>query len=129
VSLATEPGGAQVLAWKACALSGDCRVEAATKDRAQRFGRPVDLGPIDASQAPATAISGRGVALVGWTDQGRVLAATRARRAGRFAPGRVVSGTNSAKDLTVGFGPTNSAVAAWSQGTFTETVMAAAFKP
>ena len=63
-----------------------------------------------------------------WISGGRVLAAARGRRAGRFAPTRVVSGTTSAMDLTLGFGPMG-ALAGWSEGTFTETVMAASFKP
>jgi hypothetical protein len=73
-------------------------------------------------------VSPKGLDVVGWIDGGRVLAAARARRARRFAPTRVVSGTSSAMDLTLGFGPSG-ALAAWSEGTFTETVMGAVFKP
>ena len=129
LSFASDPGGAQVLAWKACDQAGSCRVQTAVKDSGGRFGQPVSLGRIDSSQAPASAVSGRGVGLVGWVDGGRVLAAARGRRARRFAPTRVVSRTNSAMDLTLGFGPSGSAMAAWSEGTFTETVMGAVFKP
>lgn len=128
LSLATDPSGAQVLAWKVCSLTGSCRVQAAVKDAGKRYGAPASLGLIDASQTPAAAVSGRGAGLVGWIDRGRVLAAARGRRAPRFSPARVVSGTNSAMDLTLGFGPAG-ALAAWSQGTFTETVMAAVFNP
>jgi hypothetical protein len=129
LSLATDPSGAQVLAWKACDPGGSCRLQTAVKDAGGRFGSPVSLGRIDASETPAAAVSGRGVALVGWIDRGRVLAAARARRARRFAPTRVVSGTSSAMDLTLGFGASGSGMAAWSEGTFTETVMGALFKP
>jgi hypothetical protein len=129
LSFATDPSGAQVLAWKACDLSGSCRVETAVKDSRGRFGQPISLGRIDPGEAPAAAVSPRGAALVGWVDAGRVLAAERGRRAGRFARTRVVSGTSSAMDLTLGFGPSGSAMAAWSEGTFTETVMGAVFKP
>lgn len=128
LSLATSPGGDQVLAWKVCSLVGSCHVEAVVKDGGGRFGNPMTLGRIDASQAPAAAISNSGTALVGWVDGGRVFAAARARRARRFVPGHLVSGTDSAMDLTLGFGPGKTAMAAWSEGTFTETVMGAAFK-
>ena len=128
LSFATDPSGAQELAWKVCDLSGSCRVETAVKDGGGRFGEPFSPGRIDASASPAAAVSSRGVDVVGWIDGGRVLGAARARRARRFAPTRVVSGTSSAMDLTLGFGPSG-ALAAWSEGTFTETVMGAVFKP
>jgi hypothetical protein len=128
VSLASAPSGAQVLSWKVCDLFGFCRVEAIVKDGGGKFGGPVTLGRIDASQAPAAAISNSGTALVGWVDRGRVLVAERARRARRFVRAHVVSGSDSAMDLTLAFGPGKTALAAWSQGTFTETVMGALFK-
>lgn len=128
LSLATAPSGAQVLAWKACDLAGSCNVEALTRDAGRRFGQPLRLGQVDAGQSPVAAVSPQGVGLVGWIDNGRVLAAARARRARRFVPGRVVSATNSGADLTIGFGTDNTAIAAWTQGTFAETVMGAVFK-
>ncbi len=128
LSFATDPSGAQMLAWKACDLLGSCRVETVVKDGGGRFSQPISPGRIDASATPAAAVSPKGVALVGWIDGGRVLAAARGRRARRFAPARVVSRTNSAMDLTLGFGPSGG-LAAWSEGTFTETVMGAVFKP
>jgi hypothetical protein len=128
LSLAADPSGAQVLAWKVCTLLGSCHVEAVVKDGGRTFGSPMTLGRIDASQAPAAAISNSGTALVGWIDGGRVFAAARARRARRFVPPHLVSGTDSAMDLTLGFGPGKTAMAAWSEGTFTETLMGAVFK-
>jgi hypothetical protein len=128
LSFATDPSGAQALAWKVCDLPGSCRVETAVKDGGGRFGAPFSPGRIDAAATPSAAVSPKGVDVVGWIDGGRVLAAARARRARRFAPTRVVSGTSSAMDLTLGFGPSG-ALAAWSEGTFTETVMGAVFKP
>jgi hypothetical protein len=128
LSFATDPSGAQVLAWKACDLSGSCRVETSIKDAGGRFSAPISLGRIDPDATPAAAVSSKGVGLVGWISGGRVLAAARGRRAPRFAPTRVVSGTTSAMDLTLGFGPSG-ALAGWSEGTFTETVMGALFKP
>lgn len=128
LSFATDRSGAQVIAWKVCDLSGTCRAETVVKDRGRLFGHPISLGQIDPTAAPAAAVSPQGEGLVGWVDRGHVLAAARDRRARAFAPTRVVSRTNSAMDLTLGFGPT-SALAAWSEGTFTETVMGAVFIP
>jgi hypothetical protein len=128
LSFATDPSGAQVLAWKACDLAGSCRVEAAVKDAGGRFSAPISLGRIDPAATPAAAVSSKGVGLVGWISGGRVLAAARGHGARRFAPTRIVSGTTSAMDLTLGFGPSG-ALAGWSEGTFTETVMGALFKP
>ena len=128
LSFATDPSGAQVLAWKACDLGGSCRVETSVKDAGGRFSAPISLGRIDPAATPAAAVSSKGVGLVGWIFGGRVLAAARGRRAPRFAPTRVVSPTTSAMDLTLGFGPSG-ALAGWSEGTFTETVMGALFKP
>ena len=128
LSFATDPSGAQVLAWKACDLGGSCRVETSVKDAGGRFSAPISLGRIDPAATPAAAVSSKGVGLVGWISGGRVLAAARGRRAPRFAPTRVVSPTTSAMDLTLGFGPSG-ALAGWSEGTFTETVMGALFKP
>jgi hypothetical protein len=128
LSLATDSSGAQVLAWKVCDQAGSCSVEAVTRDSGRRFGQPVGLGSTDASQAPAAAVSHKGVALVGWIDRGHVFAAARARRARRFAASRVVSATNFAADLTVGFGTGEEAIAAWTQGTFAQSVMGAVFK-
>jgi hypothetical protein len=129
LSLATDPSGATVVAWKACDLSGSCRVETVVKDGGRRFGAPISLGRIDPSATPAAAVSSKGEGLVGWINGGRVLAAARARRARAFARTRVVSGTTSAMDLTLGFDTSGNAMAAWSEGTFTETVMGAKFKP
>jgi hypothetical protein len=128
LSLAGDPSGAQALTWKVCDLAGSCRVQAVVKDAGEGFGQAIALGPIDASQPPAAAVSGHGVALFGWVSHGHVLAAARGRRARRFAPTRVVSGTDSAMDLTLGFGSGNTAMAAWSQGTPSEMVMGAVFK-
>jgi len=129
LSFAADPSGAQVLAWKACDLSGSCRVETAVKDAGGRFSQPISPGRIDPTATPEAAVSPKGVGLVGRIDGGRVLAVARGRRARRFGPTRVVSGTTSAMDLTLGFGPSGSGMAAWSEGTFTETVMGAIFKP
>jgi hypothetical protein len=128
LSLAANAGGAQVLSWKACTVTGSCSVEAVTRDPGKRFGRPAELGRADPSQTPAGAISDGGAALVGWIDRGHVVAEARGEGARRFAPPRVVSATNFAADLTLGFGPHNIGLAAWTQGTFAQSVMGAQFK-
>ncbi len=128
LSFATDTGGAQLLAWKVCDLSGSCSVEAVARDSGGRFGAPVGLGRIDASQAPAAAVSPRGSGLVGWIDSGHVIAAARARRAPRFLPARLVSPTKFAADLTIGFATARTAIAAWTQGAFAQSVMESVFK-
>jgi hypothetical protein len=128
LSLATTSSGSQVLAWKACDRDANCGVETAVKDPRGRFGAAIRLGRADASQRPATAVSQNGTALVGWIDHGHVLAAARSRHARRFAATAVVSATNFAADLTIGFGAGNAALAAWTQGTLNQSVMGAAFK-
>jgi hypothetical protein len=128
LSLATNTSGAELLAWQGCRPTTTCSVEAAVKDPGRRFGAPVGLGAIDPSQPPAAAVSQAGVGLVGWIDNGHVLAAARARRAHRFVPARVVSATSFAADLTIGFGAAKTAVAAWTQGTFAQSVMGAVFQ-
>lgn len=129
VSLASNPAGGQLLAWKACDTSGSCSIEAAARDAGRRFGSPVRLGPADASQAPVAAISTRGLGLVGWIDHGHVMAAARARGARRFVPRREVSPTGFAADVTLGFGPGDTALAVWTQGTLAQSVMGAEFRP
>ena len=129
VSLASNAAGAQLLAWKICDVSGSCSVEAVARDSGKRFGSPVALGAADASQPPVAAISPRGLGLVAWIDRGHVMAAARGSGARRFAASREVSATNFAADLTLGFGPTNAALAVWTQGTLAQSVMGAQFKP
>jgi hypothetical protein len=129
VSLASNASGAQVLAWKACDVNGSCSVEAATRDSGRRFGSLIRLGPSDASQLPVAAVSTRGSGLVAWIDHGHVMAAARGRRARRFASPGEVSATNFAADLTLGFGPADTALAVWTQGTLAQSVMGAQFKP
>jgi hypothetical protein len=129
VSLASNAAGAQLLAWKACDVNGACGVEAVTRDSGKRFGAPVRLGSADASQLPVAAISTRGPGLVAWIDDGHVVSAARARGARGFSAVSEVSVTNFAADLTLGFGPGNTALAVWTQGTLAQSVMGAQFKP
>lgn len=125
LSLAGNGAGDQLLAWTACSAAGGCTVRAAAKDAGGRFGAPAELGPIDPSQAPAATVSNGGESLVGWVDAGHVIAAARRRRARRFDRPQTVSTTRLASDLTVAFGPRNTALATWTQG---PSVMAATFR-
>jgi hypothetical protein len=129
LSLASNASGAQMIAWKVCDASGSCSVETVARDRGRRFGQPLRLGRTDASQSPCAAVSTSGAAVVGWIDGGRVLVAAHSRRARRFARARVISSTNAAADLTLGFGASHGGLAAWTQGVTSETVMAASFRP
>ncbi len=120
--------GDQVLAWKACTWGAICSTEAAVRSAAKSFGRAVRLGSIDATEAPALAVSGSGAALLGWIDRGHVLACPLKPRATRFTAPGVVSATNYAANLALTFGPTNMAIAAWSQGTFAPDVVGAVYR-
>jgi hypothetical protein len=127
LTIAGDASGDQVVAWKACDATPSCSVRAALRRAGQRFGAPVRLGAIDADQDPAAAISSSGSALVGWIDNGHVLAAARSPRARAFAAARLVSGTSYAADLALAFGPTGQALAAWTQGTFAPDLVGAAY--
>ena len=128
LSFAANDAGDQVLAWQACSLVGSCTVVATVKDAGKRFGAPLDLGPIDPSQTPAATVSRRGETVVGWIEDGHVLAAARRRRARGFDRRQTISATNYAADLTVAFGPGNSALAVWTQGTVASSVMGATLR-
>ncbi len=128
LSFAGDARGDQVLAWKACDRLGSCTARAVTRAAGRRFGQVATLGAIDASQEPSAAIGPRGDALVGWVDDGRVLAAGHRVRAARFGAPRAVSATNRAADLTIAFGPAGNAVAAWTQGTLAPSVVGAIYR-
>jgi hypothetical protein len=127
LSLAADARGDEAIAWKACTVTGDCSVRAALRSAGGRFSAPLELPAIDASQAPSVTVSSRGQTLLGWVEQGHVLAAQASRRATAFGPVHVVSGTNYAADLTLAFGVGRRALAVWTQGTLIQTLVGAAF--
>jgi hypothetical protein len=120
--------GDQVLAWKACTWSASCTTRAVVRSGGKAFGRPAQLGSIDAAEAPAVAVSSDGAALAGWIDRGHVLARALKPHVTRFSAAGVVSATNYAANLALTFGPSNAAIAAWSQGTFAPDVVGAVYR-
>jgi hypothetical protein len=127
LTIAGDGSGDEAVAWNGCTTAGDCAVRAALRPARGRFSDAAQLSAIDASQAPAVAVSPKGVTLVGWIQQGHVLAAQASRRAKTFGPVDLVSATNYAADLALAFGPGRQALAAWTQGTLNQSVIGAVF--
>jgi hypothetical protein len=125
LALAGDARGDQALSWKACTSTAACAVRAALRPARGRFTRVQRLGAVDASQVPAITIAPTGEALLGWIDQGHVLAAQAPRAGGHFGSAQTVSRTNYAADLALAFGPAGEALAVWTQGTLAESVIGA----
>jgi hypothetical protein len=128
LSLAGDARGDEAVAWKECAVDGDCALRAALRPAGRAFSATAQLPRIDASQAPALAVSSRAGTLLAWIQQGHVLAVQAARRTARFGPAQLVSSTRNAADLTVAFGAGCQALAAWTQGTLNQSLMGAVFR-
>ncbi len=128
LTFAGDAHGDQVLGWKTCTWSANCSMRAAIRSAGRSFGRPQQLGSIDAAEAPAVAVSSAGAALMGWIDRGHVLARALPPHATRFSATYEVSATNYAANLALTFGPANAALAAWSQGTFAPDVVGAVYR-
>lgn len=129
LSFAGDARGDQLLAWKSCAVSGACAVREAVRRAGRRFAAPARLGSVDAAGAPVATLASGGEGLVGWVDQGHVIATALRPTAVRFGASHTVSATNYAADLTLGFGASGAAVAAWSQGTLAPDVVGAVYRP
>lgn len=125
LSLAADARGDQVLTWSSCDPLGSCIADAAVRAGGQRFGRPVALGSIDASQAPAATVAPNGQMLVGWISGGDLVIADRRSPKTGFSSPRTVSASGAATDPALAFEADGDAIAVWSQGTATESVMAA----
>ena len=69
-----------------------------------------------------------GDTLVGWIVSGQVYAAERRPGGGRLGTARTVSSTSFASNLALAFGPSRTALAAWTQGTFAPDVVGAVFR-
>jgi hypothetical protein len=128
LTFAGDGHGEEVIAWKACTWSATCSVRAVVRSGGKSFGRPLRLGSIDATEAPAVSVSSGGDALVGWISAGHVLAAELRPHGTRFLAAHVVSTTNYAANLALTFGPAGAAIATWSQGTFAPDVVGAVFR-
>ncbi len=129
LSFAGDGAGDQVLAYRECDSLGSCSVMALSRSARGHYGEPQQIGTIDASQAPIATLSPGGAALVGWIDDGHVLFSGRRGASGAFPAPRVVSATSYAADLTVGSGRGGRAIAAWTQGTLSPSVMGALYSP
>ncbi len=127
LSLTGDAAGDQAVAWKECTVAGDCAVRAVLRPARRRFSATSVLSDIDASQTPSMAISSNGDAVLAWIQQGHVLAVQAPPRAARFGPVQVVSATNYAADLSVAFGTSRQALAAWTQGTLNQSPMGAVY--
>lgn len=127
LSLTADAAGAQAMAWKTCTADGKCTIHAATRGPSARFGSPVSLGRIDASQSPAISVGRHGQVLVGWVRSGQAVAAVGSAGSGRFGSTRVLSPSVYALDMTVAFGSGREALAAWTQGTLAPSIVAASY--
>ncbi len=128
LSFAADARGAQVIAFRSCDTTGDCALQAALRPARGSFARLVGLGAVDASDSPAATEGAGGQALVGWVNQGHVLAAVARAGGGRFGSTRTVSNTGFAADLTTAFAPSGDALAVWTQGTRSESVLGAVYR-
>lgn len=128
ISFAANAAGAQAVAWETCTSSGACSVRVATRGAKGQFGFPVALGEIDATQTPSVAVGPGGQVIVGWVRNGQPVAVVGSAAGGRFGPVQALSPTTYALDLTVAFGPRRDALAAWTQGTLSPSVVAAGYR-
>ncbi len=128
LTVAGDARGDQVIAWRSCTATPSCTVRAVVRTAGGRFGQPVSVGAVDASQDPVAAISARGEVLVGWIIGGQVAATTRTRGASGFTAARIVSSTNDASDLALAFGPGSEALAAWTEGTSAPQLTGAVYR-
>jgi hypothetical protein len=127
LSVAGDPRGDQIVAWKSCARSGSCTVRTAVRRGGGAFGPAQRLGAIDPGQSPAAGLSPGGDALVGWIASGHVYAAAGRAGRGGLGPARTVSSTNYASNLALAFGGSGTALAAWTQGTLAPDVVGSVF--
>jgi hypothetical protein len=127
LTFAGDARGDQAIAWKICQGNGSCTLQVSARGAKGTFVQPVSLGSIDASQTPSLSVGPTGEALVGWVRLGHPVAAVSQPARARFGPTRVLSTTTYASDLAVSFGPKHEALAAWTQGTFAPSVVAAAY--
>lgn len=127
LAVAANGGGAQVITFRSCAVVGTCALQAVLRSATGGFGRTARVGAIDSDQAPAVSEGSGGQALIGWIDQGHVLAATAAAKTSRLGPTKTISNTGFGADLTVAYSPTGGALAVWTQGTLSEGVLGAVY--
>ncbi len=127
LSFSADAAGDQVLSWSQCTVQGVCAAQAAVRAAHGAFSAPRTLGPVDPSQAPASAIGPAGQVLVGWIDGGRPFAALAPAPPAAFGSPASLSTTAYALSMTVASGPGGRALAAWSQGTLNPSIVGAAW--
>jgi hypothetical protein len=127
LAFAGAASGDQAVAWKICRRDGSCTLHVSARGVKGIFSQPVSLGSIDPSQTPSLSVSPNGEALLGWVRLGHPVAAVSQPASARFGPTQVLSPTSYALDLAVSFGPKREGLAAWTQGTFAPSVVAAAY--
>jgi hypothetical protein len=128
LSLAENGGGAAVLAYRSCTRAGACELEAALSPQARRgFAPAQSLGAIDPTQVPATAISRRGQALVGFvSSSGDPLAVTAAPGARLFGLAHRLARVGDASQVALSFDPAgDAALAVWTQGIGAQSLVGA----
>ena len=123
LSLAADPSGDQAIAWQSCSPAPSCSVQAVGRPATGRFGSVRTLGAADATAAPSLAIAPTGQVVVGWVRGGHPVASVG------FGSPDVLSVASDAAAVDVAYGPRRAALAAWSQGTLTPSIMGAAYTP
>jgi hypothetical protein len=128
VDIAADAAGDQAISWKSCRPNGSCTVSVAVRGAKSTFGPYSSFGQVDPAQAPAVTVGPNGQAIVAWIRSGRPMAAVGSARNRRFGATRTLSSrAQFASDLTVAYGPRRTALAAWSQGTLSPSVVGAAY--
>ncbi len=120
---AADPSGDQAVAWESCTTAPSCTVQAVGRPATGRFGSVRTLGAADATAAPSLAIAPTGQVVVGWIRGGHPMASVG------FGSPDVLSSASDAAAVDVAYGPRHAALAAWSQGTLTPSIMGAAYTP
>lgn len=128
VSFAASTKGDQLLAWKTCSRAGACSVREVVRRAGARFSGPGRLGPIEATEAPAAALSASGEGLIGWIARGHVLTADLRPKGMQFGSAHTVSSAGDATDLALQFAPTGTAMAIWSEGVLAPEVVGAVYR-
>ena len=129
LEIAADAKGAQELTWSSCTTEARCTVQTAGRGAGAGagFGNPRSLGAIDPAQSPAVAVGARSRVVVGWIAGGHPMAAVAAGPGASFGASSTLSSTLYALNLTVAYGPSRQALAAWTQGTLNPSVVGAAY--
>jgi hypothetical protein len=125
VSIASDPRGDQVIAWRDCGAAGACGAFASLRYPHGQWSPPTTLGSLDPTVEPVAVESTAGTALVAWIADGDVYTSLAAPGALRFKPSREISRSDYDTDVTAAFAPDGAALAVWIQGTEHESLYGA----